>query len=332
MDFRARRFRPVVLVAMLTAALLTVAASPPGGPWQSPIESPQGSAIAGFDPPAERWLPGHRGVDLSASPGTPVRAPAGGAVSFAGMIAGRGVVVVVHGRLRSTFEPVDASVRPGQQVAVGEVLGYVGVTSGHCAPGSCLHWGVRDGDTYLDPLSMLSRSMPTPGPGAIRLLPLGDRALTGDPPSTGPDGSTALLPGGRLAWPAPMPYVTSPFGMRTHPVTGVHKLHDGTDFRARCGAPIRAAAPGVVTRADSNGAYGLQVAVDHGTANLPRLSTSYSHLSRIGVRAGQQVRTGQIVGWSGTTGRSTGCHLHFMVHVNGVVTDPMRYLRYGGYP
>lgn len=148
----------------------------------------------------------------------------------------------------------------------------------------------------------------------VRLLPLADRAITEAPPPPGSAG---------LSWPVAVPQVTSPFGMRVHPITGIRALHDGTDFRAPCGTPIRAAAPGVVTSTGDRGPYGLQVGIDHGVVTGTRTATTSSHLSRVDVGPGQRVTRGQIIGRAGSTGRSTGCHLHFMVYNDGTVADPM---------
>ncbi|MGH3738133.1 MAG: M23 family metallopeptidase [Micromonosporaceae bacterium] len=119
-----------------------------------------------FEPPPERWLPGHRGVDLAAAPGAPVRAAGAGVVHFAGALAGRGVVSIRHPNgLRTSYEPVAPAVREGQRVAAGDLIGRL--TAGHhgCPAAACLHWGLRHGHTYLDPLSLL-------GLGRVRLLPL----------------------------------------------------------------------------------------------------------------------------------------------------------------
>jgi murein DD-endopeptidase MepM/ murein hydrolase activator NlpD len=114
--------------------------------------------------------------------------------------------------------------------------------------------------------------------------------------------------------------------MRTHPITGVYKLHDGTDFRAYCGTSIRASASGKVQWAYYRGGYGNQVAIDHGMLGGKHLMTSYSHLSRFAVSSGERVSKGEVIGYSGSTGYSTACHLHFMVYVNGSRTNPMNYL------
>ncbi len=114
----------------------------------------------------ERWSPGHRGVDLAAAAGDQVLAAGPGVVTFAGMVAGRGVVAVLHSDgIRTTYEPVTASVSAGDVVAGGAPLGPL--TSGQHCTGSCLHWGALRGDTYLDPLSLLAPPEPPV------LLPLG---------------------------------------------------------------------------------------------------------------------------------------------------------------
>ncbi len=135
--------------------------------WSAPL--PGGEAalevVHPFDPPAADWLAGHRGVDLTADAGTAILAPAAGSVSFAGPVAGRGVVVVAHdGGLRSSFEPVTAPVAVGTRVEPGDPVGSLAASGSHCAPSNCLHWGIRRGETYLDPMSFLDR-------GPIVLLP-----------------------------------------------------------------------------------------------------------------------------------------------------------------
>ena len=129
-----------------------------------------------------------------------------------------------------------------------------------------------------------------------------------------------------LRYPVSNVHVTSRYGMRVHPVTGVYKLHDGTDFRAYCGTPIRAAASGRVLWARYRVGYGNQVAIDHGVVRGDPLMTSYSHLSRFSASWGERVSAGEVIGYSGSTGYSTACHLHFMVYDDGVRTNPMRYL------
>ncbi|NED96954.1 peptidoglycan DD-metalloendopeptidase family protein [Phytoactinopolyspora alkaliphila] len=327
--------RAVVAVLAVIAALVPhtsgIAANaeterPPGSRpagWIVPVGSPgePPDVVRGFDPPDKRWLSGHRGVDVRAPAGSEVRAPAAGRVTYAGLLAGRGVVVVNHGTVRTTYEPVEASVTVGTDVVAGQPLGLLSGVGGHCVPAACLHWGAIEGDVYLNPLSFL-------GAAQVRLLPLRERTLTEERPPVVPDPPTGPPPDidATLAWPVANPRITSPYGTRVHPITGERRLHDGTDLAAACGTPIRAPASGRVTAVGMRGPYGLQVAVDHGTLGSVALETSASHLSRPAVRQGQRVDAGTVIGWSGTTGLSTGCHLHFMVHANGHVTDPVQWL------
>ncbi len=120
--------------------------------------------------------------------------------------------------------------------------------------------------------------------------------------------------------------ITSPYGMRRHPITGVYKLHDGTDFGVGCGTPIRAAAAGTVVAQYYNGGYGNRVILNNGVKRGVSVITTYNHLSRYAVGTGAKVKRGQVIGYVGSTGYSTGCHLHFMVLVNGKTTNPMNWL------
>nr|WP_145485568.1 MULTISPECIES: M23 family metallopeptidase [Streptomyces] len=129
------------------------------------------SVLRGWEPPATPYGPGHRGVDLAAAPGSPVRAVAAGRVSFAGRVAGRGVVTVglTGTGLRTTYEPVSPSVEEGAEVAAGDVVGVV-ATGAHCGAAACVHWGLLRGETYLNPLSLLPPWLLGRGPS--RLLPV----------------------------------------------------------------------------------------------------------------------------------------------------------------
>jgi murein DD-endopeptidase MepM/ murein hydrolase activator NlpD len=120
--------------------------------------------------------------------------------------------------------------------------------------------------------------------------------------------------------------VTSPYGMRRHPITGVYKLHDGTDFRAGCGTPIRAAAAGTIIEQYYNGGYGNRVILNNGIKRGKSVVTTYNHLSRYAKGRGAHVSRGEVIGYVGSTGYSTGCHLHFMVIANGRTTNPMGWL------
>ncbi len=148
------------------------AAPLPGNPRAGPVFSwpldPPHQVLRPFEAPAGPYGPGHRGVDLGGTPGQAVRAAAAGTVVFAGQVAGRGVISVDHvSGLRTTYEPVTPSVTAGQQVAAGEVLGQLMAGHPGCPAAACLHWGVRRGGDYLDPLGLL-------GTGRVRLLPWED--------------------------------------------------------------------------------------------------------------------------------------------------------------
>jgi murein DD-endopeptidase MepM/ murein hydrolase activator NlpD len=115
--------------------------------------------------------------------------------------------------------------------------------------------------------------------------------------------------------------ITSSFGYRIHPILGYNRLHSGTDFGGPCGVPVRAAADGTIVSAGWGGGYGNLTVITHGNG----LATAYAHLSSYAVTSGS-VSRGQVIGYIGTTGSSTGCHLHFEVRVSGIAVDPMGYL------
>lgn len=130
---------------------------------------PRPPLLRPFQPPPAPWLPGHRGVDLGGAPASAVRAAGAGVVAFAGSVAGVPVVSVDHpGGLRTTYQPVVAEVRRGSAVRLGDVLGRLAAAPSHCAPLACLHWGLRRGDDYLDPLALVGVDL------RVRLLPLWD--------------------------------------------------------------------------------------------------------------------------------------------------------------
>ncbi|MEO7980019.1 MAG: peptidoglycan DD-metalloendopeptidase family protein [Sporichthyaceae bacterium] len=139
------------------------------------------------------------------------------------------------------------------------------------------------------------------------------------------DGATVPARQGTLGWPARGP-VTSPFGMRVHPVTGVYKLHTGTDLGVPCGTPVHASLPGTVIEAGWNSAYGWRSVITHGAVDGVLLTTTYNHQTHLDVTVGDQVAAGQVIGTSGTTGFSTGCHLHFELYVNSTLVDPEPWL------
>ncbi|MNR19639.1 Murein DD-endopeptidase MepM [compost metagenome] len=116
--------------------------------------------------------------------------------------------------------------------------------------------------------------------------------------------------------------ISSPYGYRIHPITGVKKLHTGTDFAVSQGTDVHAADSGNVIVAEWWNGYGNCVIIDHGN----NIWTLYGHLSKINVQKGDNVKRGEVIAESGNTGASTGPHLHFEVRVNGTPVDPMPYL------
>lgn len=121
------------------------------------------------------------------------------------------------------------------------------------------------------------------------------------------------------------PVVSSTFGPRVDPFTRGFALHTGLDLKAELGEPARATAPGVVTEADWAGGYGNMVEIDHGHG----LVTRFGHLARIAVRPGQRIAAGEVIGFVGSTGRSTGAHLHYETRIDGEPVDPQRFLDAG---
>lgn len=113
--------------------------------------------------------------------------------------------------------------------------------------------------------------------------------------------------------------------MRYHPILHYWRLHAGRDYAAACGTPIYAAAPGTVVSSGWGGGYGNQVIISHGIQRGVGLATTYNHMSRIVAGYGSIAR-GALVGYVGTTGLSTGCHLHFETRENGVPVDPRKWL------
>ncbi|MHA6685406.1 peptidoglycan DD-metalloendopeptidase family protein [Mesorhizobium sp. A556] len=128
-----------------------------------------------------------------------------------------------------------------------------------------------------------------------------------------------------LANPAPGHAVTSPFGVRTDPIIGAAALHSGMDFRAPVGMSATVTAPGVVTKAGWNGGYGRMVEVDHGQG----YATRYAHLSEVLVKVGDKLNAGDVVGKTGSSGRSTGPHLHYEIRLKGQAINPLRFLKVG---
>jgi murein DD-endopeptidase MepM/ murein hydrolase activator NlpD len=174
---RARLLPLLVVLSAVLAPSPAVAAPPAAavGLWWAPLAG-ELAVTRPFDPPPDPFAAGHRGADLAGAAVSPVLAAGDGMVVFAGMVAGRPLVSIEHpDGLRTTYEPVDPSVAAGQQVLRGSPIGTL--VGGHtgCPVEACLHWGLRRGETYLDPMALLR-------PPRIRLLPMG-RTDLGLPPA-----------------------------------------------------------------------------------------------------------------------------------------------------
>ena len=281
-------FAALLLVFARIPASAAVTSGDPAWVW------PLGShAITrNFDPPQSAYGAGHRGIDLPGRPGELVRSVAGGTVTFAGQVGGVPTIAVTHGVERSTYQPVQASVRLGDSVTAGETIGTL--------VGTTLNLGRLAGDTYRDPAELLSAAH------RVRLI-----SPNGPPPAPPRWASgNANLVGG---------VVTSGFGWRIHPISGKRSFHDGVDLGVACGTPVPALTAGRVTFSGNRGAFGTYIEIDHGNGT----SSGYAHLSRAIARVGEHVTNRQIIGMVGTTGNSTGCHLHLRVLKDGVPTDPL---------
>lgn len=156
------------------------------GAWVLPLDGDP-VVTRPFDPPATPYGPGHRGVDLAGRPDQVVRAAGAGTIGFAAPLAGRGVITVLHdGGLRTTYEPVQATVVVGQAVDAGDPIGTLQAGHAGCPVSACLHWGLKRGEVYLDPMSLL-------GLGPLRLLPSADPKEVTSSGAAAPDGDPSTL-------------------------------------------------------------------------------------------------------------------------------------------
>jgi murein DD-endopeptidase MepM/ murein hydrolase activator NlpD len=152
----------MTVFSLLLTCMIAIG-SPGLDAWRWPLGPPAPQVARGFSPPAVPWGPGHRGVDLAARPGQAVYAAGPGRIAYADDLAGRGVVTIDHGALRTTYLPVRPSVHAGRRVTSGTRIGVLQRGLLHC-PMTCLHWGLRRGALYLNPLNLVQRQ--------VRLLPL----------------------------------------------------------------------------------------------------------------------------------------------------------------
>ena len=164
---------------------------------------------------------------------------------------------------------------------------------------------------------------------AAQAAPTGDREfaeLFANWRSMDKTGVASSAPIAGVSVPSRMPLedatLTSNFGMRTHPVLGGRRNHKGIDLAQPSGTPVYATADGVIGKAEWFSSYGNYIQIEHGG----EMQTRYAHLSGYAISAGEQVRKGQLIGFVGSTGRSTGPHLHYEVRVAGLAVDPTPYM------
>ena len=280
------------LIGLVTLAALSLA-TPSAVAETAHVWPVVGPIVRGFDPPSTVYGAGHRGIDIASPAGTTVVASADGVVTFEGVINYVPMLTITHpDGVRTTYQPVAATVKQGETVTAGQAIGHL--LAGHGAEPS-LHFGVLVGRTYLDPLRWLGVNN-----AEIRLLP---------------DGTA--LPQRSGAWPV-TGTVTSPYGWRIHPILKTRLFHNGIDIASPCGTPVITPWAGVVTAVGTSSSAGLNVHVLHDGG----LATAYLHLSATTVAVGDQLPAGAQIGRVGTTGMSTGCHLHFSASQNGQSIDP----------
>ena len=257
-----------------------------------------------------------------------MRAAVAGTVAFAGSVAGRGVVSIDHGAFRTTYEPVG---RAGRGPASGSGSARPIGTGGRGRPlcGRCLHWGLRRGETYLDPL-LLIRPAPS---GPLRLLAADRRAVAAERARERAEAAAAAaeagLGGTATAFGAVGPAAgtasadrcrSDHLRLRDAVPPGAAALEAARRHRLRRG--LRHPDPGAVRRhgrprRTTAAAYGHRLLLAHGSVDGTPVTTGYNHATRYVVGPGDRVARGQLLGYVGSTGYSTGCHLHLMVWLDG---------------
>lgn len=159
--------------------------------------------------------------------------------------------------------------------------------------------------------------------GEMAALAKEESSIRAEIAAAAPPAETPSISVSSSGWVRPVPGgVSSGFGMRVHPITGQNRMHNGWDMNAGQGEPIKAAKAGTVILSGVKGGYGNTVMVDHGGGFV----TLYAHQSKLGVSVGQKVSAGQVIGYVGSTGQSTGPHLHFEIRINGTPVSPGKYL------
>ena len=255
----------------------------------------------------------HAGIDIALPTGTEILSGFDGTVTSVGYDAdgwGNFVVIDNGAGIQTLYAHCHAVlVSTGQSVSYGDVIATVGNTGASTGPH--LHLEVIRHGRRLNPLFFVVTGFEGVGGGG--------QILT---------GNENMVPLDMVTWPLAGNYpITSPFGWRIHPISGQRRHHNGIDLGAPGGTPILAMADGVVTIANATdswgGGWGFFVRIRHEGG----FETLYAHASRVIVRPGQRVSQGEVIAFVGTTGSSTGNHLHFEVIRNGTPIDPMQFFR-----
>lgn len=186
---------------------------------------------------------------------------------------------------------------------------------------------LNNGDDQFRQLFASWQSLEKTGvPALAAVADARDMAASGQPKSIAASSFVSSARGS-VSIPSRMPVagvrLTSDYGMRTHPVLGGRRAHKGVDLAGPVGTPIHATADGIISKAEWFSSYGLYVSIEHGA----RIQTRYGHMSRLNVASGQRVRKGDVIGFMGSTGRSTGSHLHYEVRIAGTAVNPIPYMQ-----
>ncbi len=315
--------------------------------FQMPIEGRVSSQFGRRRDPFTRRRRVHEGVDIAAPKGTPIQAAAEGTVVFAGRQRGYGNTVVIEhddGRRTRYAHAARLTVQTGERVEKGEVIGKVGSTGRSTGPH--LHFEVVNEDgKKVNPLRAVARDEAIAEANVSPTLARAAEAANEIRAAAVPVRASIINPGGvvqpvdaKLVLPSAtrskldagpvrldLPVrgrISSNYGGRRDPFTRRHRVHEGVDIAVPAGTPIRAAAEGTVVFAGRQRGYGNTVILEHADGRRTR----YAHASRLNVQAGERVDRGETIGAVGSTGRSTGPHLHFEVIDRGRHVNPLRAL------
>lgn len=251
----------------------------------------------------------HSGIDIEAQIGTPVNATANGTVLKTEFNGGYGLMVkIAHkGEISTVYAHLSSiSVKPAQIIQQGDILGYSGNTGRTTGPH--LHYEILLKSQPVDPLIFINQDN-------TQAKPKTEKA-----PSQPEETSTITY--SKFIKPVPLNKVSSSFGTRIDPITKTSRFHSGIDIPLPIGTPVKASADGQVIKADRSGGYGILIIIKHEN----EYSTYYAKLSQALVKEGDSVKQGDIIAYSGNTGRSTGPHLHFEIRGQDRPVDPMLFL------